>query len=145
MSSFCLAVMNERRYSELIKLQTFEDRFNYLRLHGEVGKETFGFDRIYNQKFYRSKEWKDIRNYVITRDLGCDLGIFDREILGRIMVHHMNPISMEDIKHSSDYLLNPDYLITVSPITHDAIHYSDESILLSSTIVERKLGDTKLW
>ena len=134
-----------RTYNELIQLQTFEDRFNYLRLYGEVGKETFGFDRIYNQKFYRSKEWKDIRNYVITRDHGCDLGILDREIPGRIMVHHMNPISMEDIKHSSDYLLNPDYLITVSPMTHDAIHYSDESILLSSTIIERKPGDTKLW
>ena len=134
-----------RTYNELIQFQTFEDRFNYLRLHGEVGKETFGFDRVYNQKFYRSREWKDIRNYVITRDLGCDLGILDREIPGRIMVHHMNPISMEDIRHSSDYLLNPDYLITVSPMTHDAIHYSDESILLSSTIIERKPGDTKLW
>lgn len=134
-----------KTYSELISLRTFEDRFNYLKLNGQVGRETFGFDRIYNQKFYRSKEWKDIRNYVITRDLGCDLGIQDREIQGRIMVHHMNPISLEDIKHSSDYLLNPKYLITVSPMTHDAIHYSDESILLSSTIVERRPGDTKLW
>ena len=142
-SSFCLRIM--RTYSELISLQTFEDRFNYLRLNGEVGKETFGFDRIYNQKFYRSREWKDIRNYVITRDLGCDLAISDREIQGRIMVHHMNPISVEDIKHSSDYLLNPEYLITVSPMTHDAIHYSDASILLSSTIIERRPGDTKLW
>lgn len=134
-----------KTYTELIQLRTFEDRFNYLRLHGQVGRETFGFDRIYNQKFYRSKEWKDIRNYVITRDLGCDLGIEDREIFGRIMVHHMNPISMEDIKHSSDYLLNPEYLITVSPQTHDAIHYSDESILIASTVLERKPGDTKLW
>lgn len=134
-----------RTYSELIQIQTFEDRFNYLRLHGQVGRETFGFDRIYNQKFYRSKEWKDIRNYVITRDFGCDLGIRDREIQGRIMVHHMNPISIEDIQHSSDYLLNPEYLITVSPQTHDAIHYSDESILLSSILIERKPGDTKLW
>lgn len=134
-----------RTYQELISLSNFEDRFNYLRLNGEVGKETFGFDRIYNQKFYRSKEWKDIRNYVITRDLGCDLAISDREIPGRIMVHHMNPISMEDIKHSSDYLLNPEYLITVSPMTHDAIHYSDESILLSTNIIERRPGDTKLW
>jgi len=134
-----------RTYSNLISFQTFEDRFNYLRLNGEVGKETFGFDRLYNQKFYRSREWKDIRNYVITRDLGCDLAISDREIQGRIMVHHMNPISVEDIKHSSDYLLNPEYLITVSPMTHDAIHYSDASILLSSTIIERRPGDTKLW
>lgn len=134
-----------KTYSELITFQTFEDRFNYLRLNGQIGKETFGFDRIYNQKFYRSKEWKDIRNYVIARDRGCDLAIFDREIPGKIMVHHMNPISMEDIKHSSDYLLNPEYLITVSPTTHDAIHYSDESILLASTLVERRPGDTKLW
>lgn len=134
-----------KTYSELISLRTFEDRFNYLKLNGQVGRETFGFDRIYNQKFYRSKEWKDIRNYVITRDLGCDLGIQDREIQGRIMVHHMNPISLEDIQHSSDYLLNPEYLITVSPKTHDAIHYSDESILLPSMVIERKPGDTKLW
>lgn len=134
-----------KTYSELISLQSFEDRFNYLRLNGQVGRETFGFDRIYNQKFYRSREWKDIRNYVITRDLGCDLGIKDREIQGRIMVHHMNPISLEDIQHSSDYLLNPEYLITVSPKTHDAIHYSDESILLPSMVIERKPGDTKLW
>lgn len=134
-----------KTYSELISLRTFEDRFNYLKLNGQVGRETFGFDRIYNQKFYRSKEWKDIRNYVITRDLGCDLGIKDREIQGRIMVHHMNPISLEDIQHSSDYLLNPEFLITVSPKTHDAIHYSDESILLPSMVVERKPGDTKLW
>lgn len=134
-----------KTYSELISLQSFEDRFNYLRLNGQVGRETFGFDRIYNQKFYRSKEWKDIRNFVITRDLGCDLGIKDREIQGRIMVHHMNPISIEDIQHSSDYLLNPEYLITVSPKTHDAIHYSDESILLPSLVTERKPGDTKLW
>lgn len=134
-----------KTYSELVTLKTFEDRFNYLKLHGSVGRETFGFDRIYNQKFYRSREWKDVRNYVITRDLGCDLGIRDREIHGKVMVHHMNPISMEDIKHSSDYLLNPEYLITVSPLTHDAIHYSDDSILISSTFVERKPGDTKLW
>lgn len=134
-----------KTYSELISLRTFEDRFNYLKLNGQVGRETFGFDRIYNQKFYRSKEWKDIRNYVITRDLGCDLGIQDREIQGRIMVHHMNPISLEDIQHSSYYLLNPEFLITVSPKTHDAIHYSDESILLPSMVIERKPGDTKLW
>lgn len=134
-----------KTYSELISLQSFEDRFNYLRLNGQVGRETFGFDRIYNQMFYRSREWKDIRNYVITRDLGCDLGIQDREIQGRIMVHHMNPISLEDIQHSSDYLLNPEFLITVSPKTHDAIHYSDESILLPSMVIERKPGDTKLW
>lgn len=134
-----------KTYSELISLRTFEDRFNYLKLNGQVGRETFGFDRIYNQKFYRSREWKDIRNYVITRDLGCDLGIKDREIQGRIMVHHMNPISLEDIQHSSDYLLNPEFLITVSPKTHDAIHYSDESILLPSMVIERKPGDTKLW
>ena len=134
-----------KTYTELISFHSFEDRFNYLKLHGKVGSETFGFDRIYNQKFYRSREWKDIRNYVITRDLGCDLGILDREIQGRIMVHHMNPINLEDIQNSTDYLLNPEYLITVSPQTHDAIHYSDESILMPSVVIERKAGDTKLW
>lgn len=134
-----------KTYTELMSFQSFEDRFNYLKIYGKVGRETFGFDRIYNQKFYRSREWKDIRNYVIARDHGCDLGILDREVQGRILVHHMNPISLEDIRHSSDYLLNPEYLITVSPKTHDAIHYSDESILLPSLIIERKPGDTKLW
>ena len=132
-------------YRELIRLPTFEDRFQYLKLDGKVGEETFGFDRYFNQKFYRSKEWKDIRNYVIARDQGCDLAIPDREIYGRIYIHHMNPISIKDIRDATEYLLNPNYLISVSKQTHDAIHYGDESILLSSSPVVRIAGDTKLW
>lgn len=134
-----------RTYTELILLPTFEERFQYLKLDGRIGEESFGFDRVYNQKFYKSKEWRDIRNYVIVRDCCRDLAIFDREILGKVMVHHMNPISLEDIQHSTDYLLNPEYLITVSPLTHDAIHYSDSDILVPSVITKRKAGDTKLW
>ena len=134
-----------RTYSELIRLQTFEERYKYLKLGGKVGKETFGFDRYFNQKFYRSKEWKQIRNYVIARDHGCDLAIFDREIVGRVYVHHMNPISMDDIKNASDYLLNSEYLVCVSKETHDAIHYGDETLLMPSVPIERRPGDTKVW
>lgn len=134
-----------KTYSQLITIPTFEDRFHYLKLSGKVGEETFGFDRYYNQRFYRSKEWKDIRNYVIARDGGCDLAIPDREIYGRIYIHHMNPISIRDIREATEYLLNPDYLISVSKQTHDAIHYSDESILLFSSPIKRIAGDTKLW
>ena len=134
-----------RTYSEMISYQTFEERFRYLKLGSKVGKETFGFDRYFNQKFYRSTEWKLIRNYVIARDQGCDLAIFDREIGGRIYVHHMNPINLDDIKDASDYLLNPEYLVCVSKQTHDAIHFSDESILIPSKLIERSPGDTKLW
>lgn len=134
-----------RRYSELIRLPTFEERFRYLKLNGKVGKETFGFDRYFNQRFYRSTEWKQIRDYVIARDGGCDLAIADREIFGRILIHHMNPISLDDIKNSTEYLLNPDYLITTTKKTHDAIHFSNESILMSSVLTERKPNDTKLW
>ena len=132
-------------YSQLIRLPTFEERFHYLKLQGKVGEETFGFDRYFNQKFYRSTEWKQIRNYVIARDQGCDLAIFDRQIVGRIYVHHMNPINLNDIKDASDYILNPDYLVCVSKQTHDAIHFSDESILIPSNLIERIPGDTKLW
>ena len=134
-----------RTYSELIRLQTFEERFKYLKLRSKVGKETFGFDRYFNQKFYRSTEWKQIRNYVIARDQGCDLAIFDRQIGGRIYVHHMNPIDVNDIKDASGYLLNPEFLVCVSKQTHDAIHYSDESLLIPSKPIERTAGDTKLW
>lgn len=134
-----------RTYQHLLTLPTFEDRFQYLKLSGRVGEDTFGFDRYFNQRFYRSKEWRDIRNYVITRDNGCDLAIPDREIYDRIFIHHMNPINIDDIRDASDYLLNPDYLITVSKLTHDAIHYSDASILQSSKPTIRIAGDTKLW
>lgn len=133
-----------RTYQHLLTLPTFEDRFQYLKLDGKIGQETFGFDRYFNQKFYRSAEWKQIRNFVIARDQACDLAIFDREIHGRIYVHHMNPISLEDIKDSTDYLLNPDYLICVSKETHDAIHYGD-ILSIAQTMIERSPGDTKLW
>ena len=133
-----------RRYSELITLPTFEERYRYLRIGGKVGEETFGFDRWLNQKFYKDPEWLSVRDYVITRDNGCDLGIPDREIESRIIVHHMNPITKEDILHRSEFLLNPEYLICTIKNTHDAIHYGDESILL---IVpkERTKNDTCLW
>ena len=134
-----------RTYSHILTIPTFEERFRYLKLNGRIGEETFGFDRYFNQRFYRSKEWKDIRNYVITRDQGCDLAVRDREIRGLILVHHMNPISIDDIQNVTDYLLNPDYLISVSRRTHDAIHYSDESILLYNNPIVRVSGDTKLW
>lgn len=134
-----------RTYQHLLTLSTFEERFRYLKLDGKVGQETFGFDRYFNQEFYRSTEWKQIRNWVIARDQGCDLAIFDRQIFGRIYVHHMNPISLDDIKDATDYLLNPDYLICVSKETHDAIHYGDGSLLICSKPIERAPGDTRLW
>ena len=133
-----------RTYRELKLLPTFQERFEYLKLNGRVGEETFGFDRYFNQRFYRSKEWKDIRNYVITRDQGCDLAIFDRMIYGKVLIHHMNPISLDDIKNATDYLLNPEFLISVSKQTHDAIHYGDESLLILEPII-RKPKDTVLW
>ena len=133
-----------KTYTNLISIPTFKERFEYLKLNGKVGEETFGFDRYFNQRFYRSKEWKDIRNYVITRDKGCDLAIEDREIFGKILIHHMNPISLDDIREATDYLLNPEYLITTTKQTHDAIHYGDSSLLTLEPVV-RKPKDTILW
>lgn len=133
-----------RTYSELITLPTFKERFNYLRLNGRVGSDTFGFDRYLNQNFYRSQEWKRIRNEVILRDNGCDLGCEGYEIYGRILIHHMNPITIKDIAQSTEYLLNPEYLISTVHNTHNAIHYSDESILCLGPI-ERKQNDTCPW
>lgn len=136
---------NIRTYSELIKLSTFEERYEYLKLGGAVGEETFGFDRYLNQVFYNSEEWKSVRSFVITRDQGCDLGIPDREIRGdKILVHHMNPITKEDIINRSDILLNPEYLITTVKNTHDAIHYGDENLLYQGPI-ERFKNDTCPW
>jgi len=136
---------NIRTYSELIKLSTFEERYEYLKLGGKVGEDTFGFDRYLNQIFYKSDEWKSVRNYVITRDQGCDLGISDHEIRGnRILVHHMNPITKEDIINRSDILLNPEYLITTVKNTHDAIHYGDSELLYQGPI-ERTKNDTCPW
>lgn len=133
-----------RTYSELMRLPTFEERFRYLKLDGLVGKDTFGFDRYLNQEFYRSKEWKEVRDFVIVRDNGCDLGMDGYEIVGRIYIHHMNPITVNDIVHSSDFLLNPDYLICVSHNTHNAVHYGDEDLLVTAP-VERRKNDTCPW
>lgn len=131
-------------YSELMLLPTFQARYKYLRLNGEVGKETFGFDRYMNQFFYRSPEWRRVRDFVITRDEGCDLGIPGREIFGRIVIHHMNPIRPEDIRNRSDLLLDSEYLITTIHDTHLAIHYGDEHLLLQEP-VERRPNDTCPW
>lgn len=133
-----------RTYSQLIRLSTFEERFEYLSLKGQVGEETYGFDRWINQRFYRSREWKQIRDSIIVRDFGCDLGIPGREIPDRIIVHHMNPIRLNDITDASDYLINPEYLICTSHNTHEAIHYGDASLLYKEPI-ERKPYDTCPW
>ena len=134
-----------KTYSELSKLKTFEERFEYLRLNGQVGKDTFGFDRIFNQIFYRSIEWKRVRDRVILRDNGCDLGIPGHEIYGqRILIHHMNPISLEDLERRSEILMNPEYLITTIHNTHNAIHYGDENLLIKLPR-ERTKNDTCPW
>lgn len=136
--------MKIKCYSELRQLSTFEERYNYLRLRGKVGQDTFGFDRVFNQMFYSSKEWKSVRNQVIIRDLGCDLGVEGYEIHGRIIIHHMNPITLDDIRDNTDFLMNPEYLITTVHSTHNAIHYGDESLLPRGPI-ERRKNDTCPW
>lgn len=133
-----------KTYSELIKLPTFEERYQYLRLSGRVGDDTFGFDRYLNQNFYRSAKWKRIRDEVIVRDNGCDLGMEDRIIYGKILIHHMNPITDKDILNLTDLLLDPEYLICVTHTTHNAIHYGDESLLVTNPVV-RTRNDTCPW
>ena len=133
-----------RTYSELIKIPTFLERFKYLKLNGSVGVDTFGFDRYLNQTFYRSYEWKRLRNDIIVRDMGCDLGLEGYDIFDKILVHHMNPIGPDDIMHRSDYLLDPEFLICTSKFTHDAIHYGDEQILYQDPVI-RTPGDTCPW
>lgn len=133
-----------KTYSELITIPTFEERFRYLQLKGSVGAETFGYDRVFNQRFYSSTEWKRLRDKIIIRDNGCDLGIPDRRIMGKIFIHHMNPILIDDIRTASEFLLNPEYLICVSYDTHNAIHYGDERLLISDPI-ERTQYDTCPW
>lgn len=133
-----------RSYRELRRLRTFLDRFEYLSLKGNVGESTFGFDRWINQRFYRSNEWKRVRNYVIVRDNGCDLGIEGHEIHTNLLVHHMNPVLLDDIRHGEEWILDPNYLVTTSLATHNAIHYGDEKLLPRGPIV-RQPGDTKLW
>ena len=135
---------NIRTYSELITIPTFKGRYEYLRLKGIIGEETFGFDRYLNQSFYRSREWMDIRDYVIVRDSGCDLGMPGHEIHGRILIHHMNSITKEDILRRSEFLLDPEYLISTIKLTHDAIHYGDENLLMDEPIVRTK-NDTCPW
>lgn len=133
-----------KTYSELITFPTFAERFNYLKMRGKVGRKTFGTDRYLNQRFYRSAEWKRIKQEVLIRDLGMDLGILETLPEEKLIVHHMNPIAIEDIVSVTDKLLNPEYLITVTHNTHNAIHYGDES-LLSLLPVERRPGDTCPW
>lgn len=136
-----------RTYSELITIPTFIERYRYLKLGDKVGEETFGFDRYINQRFYRSAEWKRVRQEVIARDFGCDLAMNDHEIASgaKVLVHHMNPIKLNDIRNSSDYLLNPEFLITTIKLTHDAIHYGDESLLFTEVPVIRMPNDTSPW
>lgn len=133
-----------RTYSELIKLKTFKERYEYLRLNGVVGEDTFGFDRYINQTFYRSQEWKSIRDYVIIRDNGCDLAMDGYDIFGKVLIHHMNPISIEDIMNDSDLVLDPEFLITTTHNTHNAIHYGDSNLLVVEPIV-RMPNDTCPW
>ena len=136
--------MKIRTYSELRRLETFEERYSYLTIGGQVGHSTFGFDRWVNQGFYRSREWKEVRNQVILRDYGRDLGVPGYEIYSDLLVHHMNPMSAEDIITAEDMILNPEFLITTSFQTHNAIHFGDESLLPRGPIV-RQPGDTTLW
>lgn len=136
--------MSIKTYSELIRLPTFEERFEYLKLKGSVGKDTFGHDRYLNQVFYTSQEWKRLRDKIIIRDNGCDLGIEGREIGGKIYIHHLNPLGVNDILVHSEYLVNPEYLICVSFETHNAIHYGDINLLPRDPI-ERKRNDTCPW
>ena len=133
-----------RSYSELRRITTFKERYKYLQLGGIVGKDTFGFDRYLNQIFYRSQKWRSIRDQVIIRDNGCDLGVEGYDIYGRILIHHMNPITLEDIEKESDFLLNPEYLICTTHNTHNAIHYGDEKLLITAPI-ERTKNDTCPW
>lgn len=133
-----------RTYTELMKLATFEERYRYLKLVAKVGEETFGFERYLNQQFYHSQEWKSLRSQIIIRDNACDLGIPGREMDSRIIIHHMNPITKDDLIHQSDFLLNPEYLICTSKKTHSAIHYGDDKLLFGG-MVERSKDDTCPW
>jgi hypothetical protein len=133
-----------RSYSELRRLDTLAERFRYLALRGEVGRATFGFDRYLNQQFYTSRQWRHIRNHVIARDVGRDLGIDGYEIHDRIYIHHMNPMTVDDITSGDPRILDPEFLISVTHKTHNAIHYGDEG-LLAKPLAERIPGDTKLW
>lgn len=133
-----------RTYSELIQHSSFEDRYEYLALRGVVGNATFGFDRWLNQQFYTSRQWRQLRHHIIVRDEGCDLGVLGFEIRSRLTIHHMNPLTVDDIVQGSNEALDPEFLITVSHQTHNAIHYGDAS-LLPRVYQERRPNDTQLW
>lgn len=133
-----------RTYTELMSIDSFLDRFNYLQLFGEVGKDTFGYDRYLNQAFYKSAEWKRLRNDIILRDDGCDLAHPDYQIVGRVYIHHLNPVTKKDVLDRSDLLLNPEYLVCVSYDTHQAIHYGDANLLPPDLIIRRP-DDTCPW
>ena len=133
-----------RSYSGLLCYKSFEQRYRYLHLRGDVGAQTFGFDRYLNQRFYTSREWKQARDFVIARDFGCDLGIQDRQVYGKLVIHHMNPLTLDDFSQGNDSMLNPDFLVVTSLSTHNAIHFGDESLLASAPVV-RTPGDTQLW
>lgn len=134
-----------RRYSELITLPTLKERFEYLKLEGAVGRDTFGFDRWLNQVLYSSKEWKAVRNRILVRDSSCELAIPDRPIFGKVYIHHMNPITKEDILNRSDFIFNPDYLVCCSFDMHNAIHYGDDSKIMIQDYVPRTPNDTCPW
>lgn len=136
--------MRIRTYSELVTFKTFQERFEYLALHGIVGHSTFGADRYLNQIFYKSREWRRVRNQVIIRDCGCDLGIYGMDIFDRIYVHHMNPITVDDIDNDYELLVNPEFLICTSFNTHQAITFGNKNNLFNLPF-ERRKGDTKLW
>lgn len=133
-----------RSYSEMRYMDSFLARYEYLQLRGEVGWATFGFDRYMNQQFYASREWRQVRQHVIARDQGCDLGIEGYEIFDRIYIHHMNPMTVDNIKQGDASILDPEFLITTTHKTHNAIHYGDAS-LLPRPFEPRQQGDTKLW
>lgn len=139
-----MMVMRIRTYSELRRIETFEERYKYLQLSGSVGNSTFGFERHLNQKFYTSTEWRNIRHHVIVRDNACDLGIEGYEIHDKIIIHHVNPMTPSDVVGGSSDILDPEFLVCVSHQTHNAIHFGDES-LLQKPLIERRPGDTKLW
>lgn len=136
--------MTIRTATELYRLHTFDERFDYLVLHGTVGRATFGFERYLNQRFYTSREWRHIRNHVLARDEACDLGVEGHEIYDRAIIHHMNPMTAEDLEHGNQDILDPEFLITVKHQTHNAIHYGDKS-LPPRGLAERRPGDTRLW
>lgn len=135
----------KRTYSELISIPTFEERYRYLKLNGVIGEDTFGYDRYLNQLFYRSKEWRKVRNEVLLRDNGFDLACDGYNIPGKVLIHHMNPITLKDIQQRNDEILNPEYLICVSMDTHNAIHYGDDSRILTVEPIVRTRNDTCPW